>query len=66
MKMQTTGTLMVLVGLIVGAIGGAMHGHAGSPADDWKADIAVYTAVGLVLIGIVVSIVGRVKGGGPV
>lgn len=64
--MQTVGSLMVLLGLILGGVGYVAETTSGSPSQDWIGPAAMGAAVLLVLVGIVVSITGRVRSGGHV
>ena len=66
MKMQTIGTMMALVGLILALVGGRWFQNLGPQASEVPPDIMMGLGAILVVVGIITSIVGRVKGGGPV
>lgn len=63
--MQTIGTLIALVGLVIALFSGAYHADASPGPDHWLGTISPYVAAFLVVIGIIISIVGRVRKGGP-
>lgn len=57
--MQTAGTLTVLVGLLVGVFAAAYH--SGQGPSNWAGEASPYVAAVLVVAGIILSIVGRVR-----
>jgi len=64
--MQTAGTLTVMAGLILGVVAYVLHSADPGPSWDWLGDTAPFGAAILVVVGLVTSIVGRARKGGPV